>query len=375
MPDSTGSMPLESSANGTSKSRVERGSIEPSRAYVSRSRATVGSNTNDSSNAVLEISRPYSVTPIESSSRGSAPKFSARNRMTSSRPSSSYEEFQGVCDRSVSRIDVVCCAATTGMSKTTPSDRRDRSSTSLRIAGRVILSTVSDQRDDLLDAVDHGDGDEERTDGEPQRAFPCPEGDPCAKPRAGDHAGDEHEKDRPVDVAERGVDDRPRNDERGDEHERRPERAFERHADQQRERRDDDDSASHAEQARCESRPEPDHTVFPYGGLPLLPRRRWRSSPDDLRAGQPDQHRGDEQQYMWVHELREVGTDRRADDARSGSPPRGAVAHLSRARVCVRCHDRRGEDHGQRRRHGLDGRTTEERVDGRLRDHAAAHTE
>ena len=78
----------------------------------------------------------------------------------------------------MSRIDVVCCAATTGMSKTTPSKRRDKKSTSLRIAGRVILSTVSGEGDDLLDAVDHGDGDEERTDGEPQRVFPCPERDP-----------------------------------------------------------------------------------------------------------------------------------------------------------------------------------------------------
>src|ERR687897_933233 len=265
-------MPPASSANGTSKSRVARGSIDPSRAYVSRSSARAGSEINASSNSVLEIRRPNSVTPIESSWIDSAPKFSARNRMRSSRPSSSYEEFQGVCERSVSPIDIVCCAATTGMSKTTPSDRRDRSSTSLRIAGRVILSTVSDQRDDLLDAVDHGDGDE-------------------------DHAHHEHEEDRPVDVAECGVDERPRNDERGDEHERRPERAFERHADQQRERRDDDDSASHAEQARCESSPERDHPVLPHGRLALLPRRRWGSSPDDLRAGQPDQHRGDEQQY------------------------------------------------------------------------------
>src|ERR671910_1860663 len=296
-------MPPESSANRTSKSRVARGSIEPSRAYVSTSSASAGSEINASSNSVLEIRRPNSVTPIESSWIDSAPKFSARNRMRSSRPSSSYEEFQGVCERSVSPIDVVCCAATTGMSKTTPSDRRDTSSTSLRIAGRVILSTVSHEGDDLLDAVDHGDGDEERTDGESQRAFACPERDPRAKPCAGDHAGHEHEEDRPVDVTERGVDERPRNDERGDEHERRPERAFERHADEQRERRDDDDSASHAEQARCESRPERDHPVFPHGRLALLPRRRRRSSPDDLRAGQPDQRRGNEEQSMWVHEL------------------------------------------------------------------------
>src|ERR671919_1422114 len=297
-------MPPASSANGTSKSRVARGSIDPSRAYVSRSSARAGSEINASSNSVLEIRRPNSVTPIESSWSDSSPMFSARNRMRSSRPSSSYEEFQGVCERSVSPIEVVCCAATTGMSKTTPSDRRDRSSTSLRIVGRVILSTVSHEGDDLLDAVDHGDGDEERTDGEPQRAFPCPEGDPCAKPRSGHHAHHEHDEDRPVDVAERGVDERPRNDERSDEHERRPERAFERHADQQRERRDDDDSASHAEKARCESRPERDHPVLPHRRLALLPRGRRSSSPDDLRAGHSDQRRGNEEQSMWVHEPR-----------------------------------------------------------------------
>src|ERR671918_3038806 len=181
-------MPPASSAKWTSKSRVARGSIEPSRAYVSTSSASAGSEINASSNSVLEIRRPNSVTPIESSWIDSAPKFSARNRTRSSRPSSSYEEFQGVCDRSVSRIDVVCCAATTGMSRTTQSNRRETSSTSLRIAGGVILSTVSDQRDDLLDAVDHGDGDEERADGEPQRAFPCPERDPRAEQRSGHHA-------------------------------------------------------------------------------------------------------------------------------------------------------------------------------------------
>src|ERR671914_2486404 len=179
------------SGNVTSKSRGSPGTTAPSRGYVVATSGNPGSVMSASSNAVLEIRRPNSATPIESSSSGSAPKFSARNRRTSSRPSSSYEEFHGVCDRSVSLTVEASCAATVGTSNATRSARRHGSNTSLRIAGGVILSTVSGQGDDLLDAVDDGDGHQERADGEPQRAFARVERDPGAEQRAGHHADHE----------------------------------------------------------------------------------------------------------------------------------------------------------------------------------------
>jgi hypothetical protein len=205
--------------------------------------------------------------------------------------------------------------------------------------------------------------------------FAEPERDACPEPGPGDHAEREHQEDRPIDVPQERVNDRPRDHQDRDHEQGGSERPAQRHPDPDREGGHQHDPAADAQQPRDEAREQSDRRVLPPGGLAEDPRRA-RGAPDDHLEGRDrDQAGGDQEQQVHVHDLREQRARDRPAHPGDGRPLRGADAHLARLRVGVRAHERSRQDDRQRRRDRLDRGPAQDGVHGRGRDDPAADAE